>query len=114
LGYLFDRSSGRIRQTEAAFDQSVEPEVMQDVAGMLGDHALLTSIKDCSNVYQRRANNYSFNTGGLKGVIERNERDRIYRCLGCRLTLGVRGREGSVEECPGRKESAKAPLIHDL
>jgi len=29
-------------------------------------------------VYQRRANNYSFNTGELKGVIERNDRDRIY------------------------------------
>jgi len=44
---------------------------------MLGDHALLTSIKDC-NEFISAANNYSFNTGGLKGVIERNERDRIY------------------------------------
>jgi len=48
------------------FDQSVEPEVMQEtLQGMLGDHALLTSIKDC-NEFISRANNYSFNTGGLK------------------------------------------------
>jgi serine/threonine-protein kinase len=79
LGYLFDRSSGRIRQTEVAFDQSVEPEVMQEtLQGMLGDHALINVSQGLQRVYQRRANNYSFNTGGLKGVIERNERDRIY------------------------------------
>jgi len=51
--------------------------MQETLQGMLGDRALLTSAMDC-NVYQRRANNYSFNTGELKGVIERNDRDRIY------------------------------------
>ena len=79
LGYLIDRSSGRIRQTEVAFAQSVELQVMQaTLQEMLGDRALVTISQGLQRVYQRRANNYSFNLGALKGQVERNERDRIY------------------------------------
>ncbi len=79
LGYLIDRNSGRIRQTEVAFAQSVELQVMQaTLQEMLGDRALVTISQGLQRVYQRRANNYSFNLGALKGQVERNERDRIY------------------------------------
>ena len=79
LGYLIDRSSGRIRQTEVAFAQSVELQVMQaTLQEMLGDRAFVTTSQGLQRVYQRRANNYSFNLGALKGLVERNERDRIY------------------------------------
>ena len=79
LGYLFDNNSGRIRQTEVAFAQSVEPKVIQaTLQGMLGDRSIMNISQGLQQVYQRSSNNYSFNTGELKGVIQRNERDRIY------------------------------------
>ena len=79
LGYIFDRSSGQLRQTEVAFAQSVEPQVMQaTLQGMLGDRTFLNISEGLQRVYDRRSNNYSFNIDGLKGVIERNDRDRIY------------------------------------
>jgi serine/threonine-protein kinase len=78
-GYLFDRGSGRLRQTEIAFAQSVKPEVMQaTLKKMLDDRALIGVNQGLRRVYQRRTNKYSFNTGELKGVIQRDERDRIY------------------------------------
>lgn len=79
LGYLFDRSSGRLRQTEVSFAQSVAPEVMQQtLQSMLGNNSTGEINQGLQRVYQRRANSYSFTTGGLKGVIERNSSDRIY------------------------------------
>ena len=79
LGYIFDRSSGQLRQTEVAFAQSVEPQVMQaTLQGMLGGRTFLNISEGLQRVYDRRSNNYSFNIDGLKGVIERNDRDRIY------------------------------------
>ena len=78
LGYLFDRTSGRLRQTEVSFAQSVEPEVMQaTLQGMLGANTVEIN-QGLQQVYQRRTNKYSFNTGGLKVAIERNQEDRIY------------------------------------
>ncbi len=79
LGYLFDRNSGRLRQTEVSFAQSVTPEVMQaTLQRMLGGGASAKIDQALQQVYQRQTNRYSFNTGGLEGVIERNNRDRIY------------------------------------
>ena len=52
--------------------------MQETLQGMLGDRAFVNVSQGLQQVYQRRANNYSFNTGELKGVIERNDRDRIY------------------------------------
>ncbi len=79
LGYLYDRNSGQIRQTEVAFAQSVEYEVMQaTLQGMLGENYSDTINSGLQQVRSRQTNSYSFNTGKLKGTIERNNRDRIY------------------------------------
>jgi serine/threonine-protein kinase len=80
LGYIFDKSSGRLRQTEVSFAQSVEPSVMQaTLKKMLGDRILNPSVSQgLQQVYDRRANEYSFNAGELQGVIQRNNSDRIY------------------------------------
>ncbi|MBW4663605.1 MAG: protein kinase [Chroococcus sp. CMT-3BRIN-NPC107] len=79
LGYLYDRNSGQIRQTEVAFAQSVESEVMAaTLQGMLGDRFSENINSGLEQVRQRKTNSYSFNTGSLKGTIERNNRDRIY------------------------------------
>ena len=78
LGYLFDRTSRQLRQTEVSFAQTVPPEVMQaTLQQMLGDRSIDIN-QGLQQVYQRRTNKYSFQTGKLKVAIERNERDRIY------------------------------------
>ena len=79
LGYLYDRNSGQIRQTEVAFAQSVEPEVMRaTLQGMVGESFSDSINSGLEQVRSRKTNSYSFNTGNLKGTIERNNRDRIY------------------------------------
>ncbi len=87
LGYLVDRSSGRLRQTEVSFAQSIDPSVMQaTLKGILGDgfadakdnRTLVNVSQGLQKVYDRRTNRHSFNVDGLEGVIERNNSDRIY------------------------------------
>ncbi|MDB9306388.1 MULTISPECIES: serine/threonine protein kinase [Cyanophyceae] len=79
LGYLFDQKTGILRQTEIAFAPSVPPEVMQrTLQGMLGGNANSDITQGLQKVRDRQTRRYSFNVGGLKGVIERNQQDRIY------------------------------------
>lgn len=82
LGYLFDRSSGRLRQTEISFSPSVELKTMSGTLDKMLNGNTPADIKEgLEAVYQRQSNRYKFVSGrdnSLKGVIERNERDRIY------------------------------------
>jgi len=82
LGYLFDRDTKRLRQTEVAFAQSVGLETMANTLDKLLSGNLSPEIRQgLTQVYQRQSNRYRFtsnNGSPLKGVIERNERDRIY------------------------------------
>jgi serine/threonine-protein kinase len=82
LGYLFDQSSGRLRQTEATFAPSVAPEMMSGTLGkMLNGNPSPDIQQGLQDVYQGKSKRYKFESGrggSLKGVIERNDRDRIY------------------------------------
>lgn len=78
LGYLFDRNSGQLRQTEVSFAQSVAFEQMQATLQEMLGRDFINVNQGLRRVYQRRDNNYTFNTGELKVAIERNDRDRIY------------------------------------
>lgn len=79
LGFSVARSSGRVRQTEVSFPESANPqEMLTTLDGMVGGHAAAEVRHGLRQVRQRQTNQYSFNTGGLEGVIERNEKDRIY------------------------------------
>ena len=79
LGYLFDQKTGILRQTEVSFPQSIQPEVMQTtLQGMLGGNTNSEINQGLQRVRDRQTRQYSFNVGGLKGVIERNKQDRIY------------------------------------
>jgi hypothetical protein len=79
LGFLFDRNSDRIRQTEIAFTPEVDSEVIEvTFNGMLGCR-LNDSIKQgLQKVWRRQSNRYNFNLGSLEGVIERDKSDRVY------------------------------------
>lgn len=79
LAYLYDQNSNRVRQTEASFDQSVGDLIMQvTVNGMLNSQASPEVISALKRVYRRQETQYRFQQGNLEGVIERNDRDRIY------------------------------------
>ena len=79
LGYSVDRDSGRVRQTEASFAQSIKPQViLRTLDGMLGGQTSSEIQQGLQQVYQRQSNQYSFTSGDLEGVIERNDRDRVY------------------------------------
>lgn len=79
LAYSYDRDSGKIRQTEASFAPSVDELLMRvTVNGMLGSQASSEVLAGLRRVYQRQSNQYEFSQGDLEGVIERNNRDRIY------------------------------------
>jgi eukaryotic-like serine/threonine-protein kinase len=78
LGYIYDRDSGELVQTEGSFAQSVDDLVVRTALnGMLGgaDREIMQGFRD---VQQRRTNRFTFRKGSLEGAIERNDRDRIY------------------------------------
>ncbi|QOV24181.1 serine/threonine-protein kinase [Anabaenopsis elenkinii] len=79
LGYLFDQKTGVLRQTEASFPQSINLEVMQKtLQGMLNGNANSDIKQGLQKVRDRQTQRYPFKVGELKGVIERNQQDRIY------------------------------------
>lgn len=79
VAYLYDKTTNKVRQTEASFAQSVDRSVMGDTLNKMMDGALTASIEqELTNVVNRKSNSYNFNTGTLKGAIERNDKDRVY------------------------------------
>ncbi len=79
LGYLFDRETGEIRQTEVAFAQSVDLEQIQATVDQMIEGRGTEEIRQkLRRVYQRRSNYASFAVGDLKGEIQRDKSDRIY------------------------------------
>lgn len=79
LGYLFDRDTQLLRQTEVSFAPTVDSEVIfQTLNQILGSPASREIKLQMERVYRRENRKYSFSVGNLKGLIERNERDRIY------------------------------------
>ena len=79
LGYLFDRNSQVLRQTEVSFAQSVDPQVMETTLNGLLDGQATEKIKQgLKQVQQRQSDNFSFKNGSVKGQIIRQECDFIY------------------------------------
>jgi serine/threonine protein kinase, bacterial len=79
LGYLFDRKTGALRQTEAAFAQSVDPQVMQSTLnGMLGGQATEEIKQGLQQIQNRQSDNFQFAKGSVKGQIVRQNCDFIY------------------------------------
>ncbi len=79
LGYLFDTNTGRLRQTEVSFAQSVGLGVMQKTLNdLLGGNTPGSVEGALKQVYQRKTDLRSFRVGNFKGMIKRNQKDRIY------------------------------------
>ncbi|MBN4002901.1 serine/threonine protein kinase [Nostoc sp. LPT] len=79
LGYLFDRNSKVLRQTEVSFAQSVDPQVMETTLnGMLKGQTTEEIKQGLKQVQQRQSDNFSFTNGSVKGQIIRQKCDFIY------------------------------------
>jgi serine/threonine-protein kinase len=79
LAYIYDKSNERIRQTEASFAQSVDPLIMRvTLNGMLNGSSSEEIEQALGQIRDRQRDSYSFTSGNLEGVIERNDSDRIY------------------------------------
>jgi eukaryotic-like serine/threonine-protein kinase len=78
LGYIYDRTTDELVQTEGSFAQSVNDLVVRTTLnGMLGG-ASEEVLQGFSDVQQRRTDRFTFRKGNLEGTIERNKYDRIY------------------------------------
>ncbi len=79
LGYLFDRNSGRIRQTEIAFAQSVDIQlILTTFEEMLGGKLTEEIKQGLLQVFHRRLDHFRFSVGFLKGQIVRQNCGLIY------------------------------------
>jgi serine/threonine-protein kinase len=79
LGYIFDANTGRLRQTEVSFAQSVSLEVMQNTLnGLLGGNTPAAIAEGLAEVYNRQNDLRSFSLENVKGMIHRNNKDRVY------------------------------------
>ncbi|MBE9168516.1 serine/threonine protein kinase [Pleurocapsales cyanobacterium LEGE 06147] len=79
LGYLFDTKTKRLRQTEIALAQSVKLETLQFVLDTLLRGNTPISLKQKSKqIYQYEINVQEFEIDDLKGIIQRNEKNKIY------------------------------------
>lgn len=79
LGFLFDTDSQRLRQTEASFADSVDSrQILVTLNSMLGCRMNEEIKRGLQQVHQRESSQYTWTVESLKGVIERDERQRIY------------------------------------
>lgn len=77
LRYIYDQDSGKLRQTEGSFSQSIDDLVVRTALnGMLGGTPADVE-RGFHKVRDRKSKQFTFQKGSLKGVIERNDRDRI-------------------------------------
>ncbi|MEM7726192.1 MAG: protein kinase [Cyanobacteria bacterium P01_A01_bin.45] len=79
LGYVFDKTSGLLRQTEASFAPSVQPQVMGNTLTQMLKGNISSEINQgLQQVYQRQKSKHSFQINGLKGEIKRSKDDWVY------------------------------------
>ncbi|HEY9807711.1 MAG TPA: serine/threonine-protein kinase [Halomicronema sp.] len=79
LGFIIDRNTRRLRQTEASFASSVSVEEMQKTLdGMAGGQVSDEVKTQLRRVKEGKRDQYRFSNGNWDGIIERNEKDRTY------------------------------------
>jgi hypothetical protein len=79
LGFLFDRRSQRIRQTEASFTNRVSSKiVLMTLNGMLGCQLNEPIQRGLQQVQKGQSKKYYFKLKTLEGIIEQQKGDRLY------------------------------------
>jgi serine/threonine-protein kinase len=79
LGYLFDRSSQTLRQTEIALPPTIKLATLKyTLQTFLQNRDTQKIQQGLTAVYYRQTTRYSFTLNNLEGIIERNDKDRLY------------------------------------
>lgn len=79
LGFLFDRNSERIRQTEASFTPGIDDRIVSlTLNGMLGCKLNEQIEQGLTQVRQGASQQYSFSLDSLEGIIELQKGGRLY------------------------------------
>ena len=83
IGYIFDRQSNLLRQAEMAVPLSTDLSTVKVVMNsFLATRSLPSYIhQGLLRVYQRQRKTYSFTKGNLRGIIQRDDSDRIYMAV---------------------------------
>ena len=79
LGYLVNKATGELLQTEIAFDQSVQLETIQRALHRLTQGNLPDSVQaHLLQIYRRQADQHSFTIENWEGEIHRDPEGKIY------------------------------------
>lgn len=79
LGYILQKDTREILQTEVSFDPSVDVSVIENTLNGLLKGNMTPVVKQAlQEVYQRQTDLRSFNLGDVKGIIQRNSEDKVY------------------------------------
>ncbi|MGB3510828.1 MAG: serine/threonine-protein kinase [Microcoleaceae cyanobacterium] len=79
LGYIYDRDSRRLRQTELSVSDAIDDRMVRvALTNMLNLKINREIQQGLQDVRDREINRYEFQTGNLEGLIERSSDDRIY------------------------------------
>ena len=79
LGYIYDRDSRRLRQTELSVADSIDGLMVRlAFANMLNLKMTPDIEQGLQDVRNRKISRYEFKTGNLQGLIERSRNDLVY------------------------------------
>jgi len=79
LGYLFDRDTKKLRQTEMSFDSSVALNVIEQKLEQMLEGKMDSKIREALEaVYRKETDLRSFSVGNLSGMIQRQRGSKIY------------------------------------
>ncbi len=80
IGYMFDTQTNKLRQAEIAVPPTTNFKTVHSALdSLLAAEPLTTDLEQgLQAVYRRQKATYNFSVRGLKGIIQRNQKDRIY------------------------------------
>ncbi|MGD1808759.1 serine/threonine protein kinase [Dapis sp. BLCC M126] len=79
LGYIYDRDSSRLRQTELSVADTIDDRMVRVALTNMLNLKITPDIKQgLQDVRNRQISRYEFKTGNLEGLIERSKDNRVY------------------------------------
>ena len=80
IGYVFDNHTNKLRQAEIAVPPTTELSTIQSAMNsfLAAEQSTVAIEQGLQDVYQRQKKSHNFRVGNLKGVVQRNHKDRIY------------------------------------
>ncbi|MDE5106174.1 MAG: hypothetical protein O4808_03565 [Trichodesmium sp. St17_bin3_1_1] len=79
LGFIYDRDSRRLRQTELSVGDSIDERMVRVAFTNMLNLKITPEIKQgLQDVRNRKISRYEFKTDNLQGLIERSSNNRVY------------------------------------